>query len=117
MPHGLRGRDVTHDAARARAHDKDPLVFKNANSRWFNESEAAQDSAIARAGAMTMPLYEFMGTADRIAKIERARQFFDAASSADKTWVPLEGLFHETLNEIEWRPIAAGVADWILAHK
>jgi len=117
MPSGLRGRDVTHDATRARAYDEDPLVFKTANSRWFTESETAQDSAIARAGALTMPLYEFMGTADRIAKVERARQFFDAAGSTDKTWVPLEGLFHETLNEVEWRPVATGVADWMVAHK
>jgi alpha-beta hydrolase superfamily lysophospholipase len=116
VPNGLRGRDVTHDAARARAYDEDPLVFKNANSRWFTECEAAQDSAIARAGSLAMPLYAFMGTADRIAKIERAREFFDAAGSADKTWVPLEGLYHETLNETEWQPVATGVADWMLAH-
>jgi alpha-beta hydrolase superfamily lysophospholipase len=117
MPSGLRGRDVTHDPVRARAYDEDPLVFKNANARWFIESEAAQDSAIARAPSLAMPLYEFMGTADRIAKIERAREFFDAAGSADKTWVPLEGLFHETLNEVDWRPVATGVADWVLAHR
>ena len=117
MPSGLRGRDVTHDAARARAYDEDPLVFKNANARWFTESEAAQNEAIARAPSLAMPLYTFMGTADRIAKVERAREFFDAAGSADKTWAPQEGLFHETLNEIEWRPVAGGVADWILGHK
>jgi alpha-beta hydrolase superfamily lysophospholipase len=116
MPSGLRGRDVTHDAARARAYDEDPLVFKNANARWFTESEAAQDSAIARAGELAMPLYAFMGTADRIAKFARARQFFDAAGSDDKTWVSLEGLYHETLNETDWQPVAKGVADWMLAH-
>jgi alpha-beta hydrolase superfamily lysophospholipase len=117
MPSGLRGRDVTHDAARARAYDTDPLVFGNANSRWFTESEAAQESAIARAGQLAMPLYAFMGTADRIAKFERAKQFFDAAGSQDKTWVSLEGLYHETLNEVDWQPTAKGVADWMLAHK
>ena len=116
LPSGLRGRALTHDAARARAYDDDPLVFKNANSRWFTESEAAQDEAIARAPSLAMPLYEFIGTADRVVKIERARQFFDAAGSADKTWVPLEGLFHETLNEIDWQPVASGVADWMLSH-
>jgi len=117
MPSGLRGRDVTHDEARARAYDTDPLVFKNANARWFTESEAAQDDAIARAPGLATPLYVFMGTADRIAKVERAKQFFDAAGSADKTWAPQEGLYHETLNEIAWRPVAAAAADWILAHK
>jgi alpha-beta hydrolase superfamily lysophospholipase len=117
MPSGLRGRDVTHDPARAKAYDEDPLVIKNANARWFTESEAAQDDAIARAGQLVMPLYAFMGTADRIAKLDRAKQFFDAAGSADKAWVPLEGLYHETLNEIDWQPTARAAADWVLQHK
>ena len=47
-------------------------------------------------------------------KVERAREFFEAAGSADKTWVPHEGLFHETLNEIDWQPVAGAVADWVL---
>jgi alpha-beta hydrolase superfamily lysophospholipase len=117
MPSGLHGRDITHDAARARAYDEDPLIFKNANSRWFNETEAAQAAAIDRAPALRMPLYMFIGTGDRVVKIERAREFFDAAGSADKTWVPYEGLFHETLNEVDWQPVAGAVADWVLAHK
>ncbi|HTB78568.1 MAG TPA: lysophospholipase [Polyangiaceae bacterium] len=117
MPSGLHGRDITHDAARARAYDEDPLVFKNANSRWFNETEVAQAAAIDRAPMLKMPLYTFIGTGDRVVKIERAREFFDAAGSSDKTWVPYEGLFHETLNEIDWQPIAGAVADWVLAHK
>jgi alpha-beta hydrolase superfamily lysophospholipase len=117
MPSGLHGKDITHDAARARAYDEDPLIFKNANARWFNEAEAAQARAIDRARTLRMPLYLFIGTADRVVKIARAREFFDAAGSADKTWAPHEGLFHETLNEIDWQPIAGAVADWALAHK
>ncbi len=117
MPSGLHGEDITHDAARARAYDEDPLVFKNANSRWFSETEVAQAAAIDRAPMLKMPLYTFIGTGDRVVKIERARQFFDAAGSSDKTWVPYEGLFHETLNEIDWQPVAGAVADWVLAHK
>ena len=110
MPSGLHGRDITHDAARARAYDEDPLIFKNANARWFNECEAAQVAAIDRARTLTMPLYEFIGTGDRVVKVDRAREFFDAAGSADKTWAPQEGLFHETLNEVDWQPVATGVA-------
>ncbi len=117
MPSGLHGRDITHDEARARAYDEDPLVFKNANSRWFSETEAAQAAAMDHAPRLKLPLYLFIGTGDRIVKIERAREFFDAAGSADKTWVPHEGLFHETLNEIDWQPVAGAVADWVLAHR
>jgi alpha-beta hydrolase superfamily lysophospholipase len=48
--------------------------------------------------------------------VPRARAFFDAAGSSDKTWDGREGLFHEVLNEVEWRPIADRFAEWILAH-
>jgi alpha-beta hydrolase superfamily lysophospholipase len=117
LPSGLHGSDVTHDPERARAYDQDPMIFKSATARWFTESEAAQKQALARAPSVTMPLYVLVGTADRVAKPEAAKAFFNAAGSADKTWDAPEGLFHEVLNEPEWRPIADRIGDWILAHK
>jgi alpha-beta hydrolase superfamily lysophospholipase len=116
IPTGLSGKDVTHDPVRARAYDEDPLVFKTATARWFTETEAAQDAAIARAPSLTMPLLLVIGLADHVVSVARARSFFDAAGSSDKTWDGREGLFHEVLNEVEWRPVADRFAEWILAH-
>ncbi|HEY3817978.1 MAG TPA: alpha/beta hydrolase [Polyangiaceae bacterium] len=116
IPTGLGGKDVTHDAERARAYDEDPLVFKTATARWFTETEGAQDQAIARAASLTMPLLVVIGLADHVVSVPRARAFFDAAGSSDKTWDGREGLFHEVLNEVAWRPIADRFAEWILAH-
>ncbi|HEY8041793.1 MAG TPA: lysophospholipase [Polyangiaceae bacterium] len=116
MPSGLSGKDVTHDAERARAYDEDPLVFKTATARWFTETTAAQDRAVARAASLTMPLLLVIGLADHVVSVPRAREFFDAAGSADKTWDGREGLFHEVLNEPEWRPIADRIAEWVTAH-
>jgi alpha-beta hydrolase superfamily lysophospholipase len=113
---GLRGADLTHDAARARAYDEDPLIFNTVTSRWFTETEKAQTRAMARAPSLTMPLYVVFGTEDRVAKVETARAFFDTVGSADKTWDARTGLFHEVLNEPEWREIAGKIAEWILAH-
>ena len=116
VPSGLHGADLTHDADRARAYDEDPLVFKKATARWFTETEGAQALALARAPSLALPLLVVMGTADRVAKVAAAKRFFDAAGSADKTWDAREGLFHEVLNEPEWRSIADRIADWVLAH-
>ncbi len=113
---GLHGSDITHDAARARAYDEDPLVFGTATTRWFTEALAAQRSALDRAPGLAVPLYVVMGTADRVASVATARAFFDRVSGGDKTWDAREGLFHEVLNEPEWRGIADRIADWILAH-
>jgi alpha-beta hydrolase superfamily lysophospholipase len=114
---GLHGADVTHDAARIHAYDEDPLVFSTATARWFTESVAAQRSVLDRARSLTMPLYVVMGTADRVASVAAVREFFDGASSADKTWDAREGLFHEVLNEPDWRSIADRIADWLLHHR
>ncbi len=116
LPSGLEGKDMTHDPAKAKDYDNDPLVFKNATARWFTEASAAQQRALSSAPRLSMPLYMTFGTADKVASLSTAKRFFDAAGSADKTWDPREGLFHEVLNEPSWKEIVDAMARWILAH-
>jgi alpha-beta hydrolase superfamily lysophospholipase len=116
LPTGLEGKDVSHDADKARAYDNDPLVFKNATARWFTETTSAQQRALANAGRLALPLYVTFGTSDKIASMTAAKRFFDAAGSADKTWDPRDGLFHEVLNEPSWKDIVDAIARWVLAH-
>jgi alpha-beta hydrolase superfamily lysophospholipase len=116
LPTGLKGSDLTHDPVRAREHDEDPLVFPNATARWFRESSKAHVRVLARAPELKMPLLEVFGTADRVAQIEAGRAFFNAAGSADKTFDERVGLFHEVLNETEWKDVAEAIAAWVLAR-
>jgi alpha-beta hydrolase superfamily lysophospholipase len=116
LPSGLEGKDMTHDPAKAKAYDNDPLVFKNATARWFTEATAAQERALSSAHRLTMPLYMTFGTADKVASMKAGKRFLDAAGSSDKTWDPREGLFHEVLNEPSWKDIVENIARWVLAH-
>jgi alpha-beta hydrolase superfamily lysophospholipase len=116
LPSGIEGKDLTHDLAKAKDYDSDPLVFKSATARWFTEATAAQQRALASASRLTMPLYMTIGTADKVVSLATAKRFFDAAGSADKTWDPREGLFHEVLNEPSWKDIVDNIARWVLAH-
>ena len=116
LPTGIQGKHLTHDLARARAYEDDPLVFPLARARWFRESQKAQDRLLARASEMTLPLYMVFGTSDPLAKMETAKSWFDAVGSRDKTWDPRENLLHEVLNELSWRDIADTMADWVLAR-
>lgn len=116
LPSGLVGKDLTHDLARARLYDEDPLVFKKATSRWFVESQRAQEKALASAQALTLPVYVLFGEADPIASLAAGKAFYERAGSSDKTFDARPGLLHETLNEPEWPAIAAAIADWLLAH-
>jgi alpha-beta hydrolase superfamily lysophospholipase len=116
LPSGLAGKDMTHDPAKARTYDSDPLVFKNATARWFTEATAAQEKALSSAPRLALPLYMTFGTADKVASFSAGKRFFDAAGSKDKTWDPREGLFHEVLNEPSWKDIVENIARWVLAH-
>lgn len=116
LPSGLSGKDLTHDAKMASDYDADPLVFKNATARWFTETARAQRRALEEAERLRMSLYVTFGTADKVASYAAARRWFDATSSADKTWDPREGLFHEVLNELCWKDIVEKIAAWILAR-
>ena len=116
LPSGLEGKDMTHDPAKARTYDSDPLVFKNATARWFTEATAAQEKALSSAPRLALPLYMTFGTADKVASFSAGKRFFDAAGSKDKTWDPREGLFHEVLNEPSWKDIVENIARWVLAH-
>jgi alpha-beta hydrolase superfamily lysophospholipase len=116
LPSGLSGKDMTHDAEKARAYDDDPLVFKNATARWFTETVGAQQLALANASRLTLPLYVAFGTGDKVASMAAARRVFDAAGSADKTWDRREGLYHEVLNEPSWKDLVEAIARWVIAH-
>jgi len=116
LPSGLSGKDMTHDASKARDYDTDPLVFKNATARWFTEATAAQAEVLAGASRLELPLYMVFGTADKVASMAAGKRFFDAAAATDKVWDPREGLFHEVLNEPSWKDIVDPMAKWILAR-
>lgn len=117
LPSGLTGAQMTNDAAAARAYDEDPLVFKNVRARWFTETVAAQSEILARASEITLPLFVSFGGADPVAKLETARQFFDATRSRRKQWETLEGLKHEPYSEPTHAPaLAAQVASFLLAE-
>jgi alpha-beta hydrolase superfamily lysophospholipase len=116
LPSGLEGSLLTRDPVRVREHDEDPLIFPNATARWFRESTKAYGRALNRARSLTLPLYEVFGTDDRVVNFVAGRAFFDAAGSADKTFDERPGLFHEVLNEVEWKDIAATMEKWMLAR-
>lgn len=115
LPSGLTGKDMTHDPAKQKEYDADPLSFKDARARWFTESSKAQDRVLANAKKLTLPLYLTVGTTDPVVSFPTAKKFFAAAGSNDKTFVPQEGLLHEVLNEPSWKDVVEPIARWILA--
>jgi alpha-beta hydrolase superfamily lysophospholipase len=116
LPSGLKGAQMTHDEARAKAYEEDPLIFKNARARWFTEMQAAQVECFERAPKLTLPLYMAFGTTDPVNSFDAGKRFFDAAGSKDKTWDPREGKFHELVNETDWKDLVEKYAKFVLSH-
>ena len=62
------------------------------------------------------PLAIFHGTADPITSAAGSERFVHLCCNDDKTYVPLEGLYHEIHNEPEKDEVIAQMVDWVLAH-
>jgi len=117
MPSGLKGNQMTHDEAIARAYETDPLINKNATARWFTESTAAQRDLLARAPQLTLPVLCVHGGADPVASTSASRAVFDRLGSTDKHYEERPGLLHEVLNEPKaGDEIADQIANWMIDH-
>lgn len=93
----------------------DPLVHDLISAAMFTGTFEAGLWAEAHAADWKLPLLAFHGTADRLTSFAATRDFC-ARIQGDVTFVPWEGLFHETHNEPEREQVLAVVRNWIEAH-
>ncbi len=109
---------ISHDREVVAEYLNDPLVHDRISARWYTEFIQNAKECLNRAGEITIPLFVFHGTDDRLVDFSGSIQVFDAASSRDKTKLLLEGLYHETMNEVEYEreKVLSAIAKWILAR-
>ncbi|MBZ0274355.1 lysophospholipase [bacterium] len=108
--------DLSRDPNEVAAYVADPLVHDRISARLYTEIVATAERAMARAGALTMPLLITNGGDDPIVDPEGAREFHGRVSSADKTLTILDGMLHEPLHEIDKARAIAQIRDWILTR-
>jgi alpha-beta hydrolase superfamily lysophospholipase len=118
LPTGLSGDALSHDPAVARAYEVDPLVNKNATTRWFSETTLAQARVYADAAEITLPILMMHGDADSVADVAQTRAVFERIAATDKTLKLYEGQYHEIFNESEpaRSRIVADLIAWLEAH-
>jgi esterase/lipase len=101
-PNSTLSNPMTHDAESDAAYQADPLVYHGAlRARFTAEVIAAMDDATKKAGQFDAPVLVMHGTDNNINKPDASRQWFAACGSADKTYFPVPGAFHELHNEAE----------------
>lgn len=114
QPSGLKGADMCHDPAVVARYDTDSLRFNHITVGWFVAIARAQEELIARAPALRVPVYCIAAGDDRVVSLEATRRLFERIGSAQKELDVRDGMFHEVLNEPEWRDESRKLAEHML---
>lgn len=107
---------LSRDEAVVQAYRDDPRIFTTITARGYTEMMTAQQETMANAARLEMPLLIMHGAADPIASPAASQEFYERASSADKTYKPYEGMYHEIFNEIGNEQVLADLIAWMDAH-
>ncbi|HVW26281.1 MAG TPA: lysophospholipase [Polyangiaceae bacterium] len=107
----LHGTDMTHDPRAAASYDRDEYHFGHITMGFFFAALEAQNDVLERARAIRQPLFCIAAGEDRVVDVEATKRFFERAGSSEKELDVRPGLFHEILNETDWRDHAGRLAD------
>ncbi len=114
----LDANHISHDPGIVASYLADPLNHDRISTRWYTEYLKSAAECLDRAGELTVPLLVFHGTDDRIVDFAGTVQVHESATSRDKKKQLFEGLYHETMNEVEHERVKVldAAAKWILSH-
>ena len=121
QPHGLKGKEMSHDAAVIALYDADPAAGRVMTARFFTEMRAAQArmrAAIASGGGAIQeaPVLILHGAKDGIASMEAAKSFMSLAMAPGSEIRIYPGMLHEPLNELDRNRVLSDLARWLDRH-
>ncbi|TFH07270.1 MAG: alpha/beta hydrolase [Candidatus Thorarchaeota archaeon] len=105
--------DTTRDPSTIKQVETDPLRFEQVTPRFGIEGLKAAEDGFNSAITIKLPVLLQQAGADKLVDPIRSKEFFDALSSADKTWQLYEGLYHQLHNEPEKEQVLGDMIDWL----
>ncbi len=117
LPSGVDSAHLSHLNSVVRDYDEDPLVFGEANARWFLEMERASADLKARAADLDQAFLFVLGGDDRIVDAGATEAFFHTLGSMDRELEVYPDLFHELLNERRWTTVLSHIVIWMERHR
>jgi alpha-beta hydrolase superfamily lysophospholipase len=99
IPHNLPIEALSRDGEVVALYRADPLVQGSISAQLYFDLVDAQRRILAAAESLSVPALLLAGTADRIVDWTGARDVAAAAQSRGARFVPVEGAFHELLND------------------
>lgn len=113
----LKNEDFSRDPQVLEAMNSDPLIAHETQpTKTVAELVRADERLKNELPALLLPVLVLHGTADRAAKPEGSKFFYDTAGSADKTLKLYEGSFHDPLNDLDKETIMRDIQAWIASQ-
>ena len=110
----LKNEDFSRDAAVVRAMNEDALIAHETQPTQTLAEMVRADERIEKAfPSFTLPLLILHGKVDKAAKASGSQQFYDAATSTDKTLRLYEGAVHDLLNDTDKEKVMADIKGWL----
>lgn len=114
---GVRPDEMCRTAEGVRDYVEDPLnTVGPVKLRIATAVLRSQQYLKPRYGDFKLPLLVLHGTGDRCTSLEASRAFVRAASSDDKTFMPLDGLYHTIFHEPEAPEVIERLGSWVLSR-
>jgi acylglycerol lipase len=113
----LKNADFSRDPAVVEAMDHDPLIAHETQPTQTLAEMVRADERLEREFAdVTLPLLILHGTNDKATRPSGSQQFYETASSRDKTLKLYEGGYHDLLNDTDRDVVIADISAWLEAH-
>jgi len=110
----LESATLSQDPAVVQGYVNDPLVYTGGiPARTGYELLQAQQTIVARAAEIALPVLMVHGGEDRLCPLPGARAFYEAIGSEDKTLKVYDGFYHEVCNEPDRERVLADITAWI----
>lgn len=113
----LKNDDFSRDPAVVHVMNEDPLIAHETQpTRTVAELARADDRLKSNFALIALPLLILHGTADKATKPSGSQQFYDDATSRDKTLKFYEGHYHDLLNDVGKEAVLTDIMQWIEAR-
>lgn len=95
----VKSKLLTHDQARQKSYDADPLISRAIAVNILLELHDAADRVVTDAGAIEVPTLLLISGKDYVVHKAPQHQFFRNLGTSNKAVIELDGFFHDTLGE------------------
>ena len=110
----LKNEDFSRDPNVVHEMNNDPLIANEVQPTKTVQQLALADERLKKEfPSIKVPVLIIHGTADKATRPSGSREFYEKASSPDKTLKLYEGHYHDMLNDIDKEVVIKDILDWI----